>query len=796
MNKLYKKIILSLLILIIGGSIFSLFALKTPKAEAALCKHGTALSGVFYEDSGSAPCPSGTVPATAAEQKTFNAPQQDNLCSSVATCITALVYYPTVGLGNYFAYIGAYVFSFSVKLALNSTAYAFDYISAGWQLARDIANMSFLFILIYIAFTIMLKAEMPNTMKTLAGVIVVALLVNFSFFFTRLVIDTGNILAVQFYNAIDGGTIGNTGSATGAAAPTVATTLGAGSAKDLTYSIMQALQVQTLLSNNSFKIYQDKVEKASNSAMTTIITLSTLYLGIGIILFVLAGLFLHAAAKFMIRMVALGFLIVASPLAFVAAVFTPIKSVSGMFSKWLSMLIRFTFYPAAYLFMFWVLTIFMKEMAITSNLFDAILASGQSAASTTAIGSILANIMVRLGFVVAMMYIALSAADKLMNEVSGVAGWFQRGVLSGAAGGFIGGLGRGTLGTLGRAGVGYQRFRGRQGDETERQFQSRVNNSLWAGMSKRTYDPRNAPALGSVLRGATEPFGAVTSKLPGTSIDFGRATEAEKWEDRRKRIVAREASAKKKTEPSTDTGALEGVVEDKPGKKPPVVDADFTEVPSKQLLEDARIKALEHKLSGVQVPLNMEGAKEGIVIQAGSAVPQVEQKPTDQKALPDTRSAIAREASDGTHEVIDLKANSRPGGQDSHALDLSSSAKIQEVQENIQEELRRSVKELRVAGSIASAARADGVIEMGDLKNAVKSIRRSNAEEKKGFYKSLADHSSRASGNSQPLVDLRPNLQVSNQPTDPEPPTTQPPAAPGAVQPPAPEEENEFKKAA
>src|SRR6185369_3602202 len=102
-----------------------------------------------------------------------------------------------------FAYVAAYFFDWSISLSLNGTAYALDFVSQGWTTARDIGNMAFLFILLYIAFKIMFEAETNETVHMLVVVIVIALLVNFSFFFTRLAIDAGNILAIQFYNAID-----------------------------------------------------------------------------------------------------------------------------------------------------------------------------------------------------------------------------------------------------------------------------------------------------------------------------------------------------------------------------------------------------------------------------------------------------------------------------------------------------------------------------------------------------------------------------------------------------------------
>src|ERR1051325_3297967 len=77
----------------------------------------------------------------------------------VANCVASLVYYIGPGLASNVAYIGAYIFSFSVSLSLNSIAYALDFLSTGWTTVRDLANMAFILILVYIAFIVMFEAE-------------------------------------------------------------------------------------------------------------------------------------------------------------------------------------------------------------------------------------------------------------------------------------------------------------------------------------------------------------------------------------------------------------------------------------------------------------------------------------------------------------------------------------------------------------------------------------------------------------------------------------------------------------
>jgi hypothetical protein len=144
-----------------------------------------------------------------------DAPPKDDVgcsLSDISLCLTNIVYVFTAGIMSVFAYIGGYVLSMGVALSLNSFAYAQSFLSVGWTAVRDIANIAFIFILLYLAFVIILQAETSGTMRTLAMVIIMALLINFSFFITRVVIDGGNVLAVQFYNQINAPSLETTAS--------------------------------------------------------------------------------------------------------------------------------------------------------------------------------------------------------------------------------------------------------------------------------------------------------------------------------------------------------------------------------------------------------------------------------------------------------------------------------------------------------------------------------------------------------------------------------------------------------
>src|SRR3989344_1416303 len=72
-------------------------------------------------------------------------------------------------------------------------------INEAWSVIRDLANMSFIFVLLYAAIKTILGTG-SDTKNLIVKIIVVAILINFSLFFTKVVIDASNVLAIAFYD--------------------------------------------------------------------------------------------------------------------------------------------------------------------------------------------------------------------------------------------------------------------------------------------------------------------------------------------------------------------------------------------------------------------------------------------------------------------------------------------------------------------------------------------------------------------------------------------------------------------
>lgn len=456
--------------------------------------------------------------ASAADIEALNATRQQQAaaagaqnaelkCNSVSSCLIVLMYYAGPLLASYIAYIGAYFFSLSIQLSLNSTAYALGFLTEGWGVVRDLANMAFIFILIYIAMTVMLQAETAGTIKTLAIVIVIALLVNFSFFFTRVAIDTGNILALQFYNAIpNNGTIPAT--APGATPNRQAT-------KDLSASIMGAIGVQSLLSTATFS----QAQKATQgSAWGAVGLYSVIFVAMAAMFWMLFFAFLQVGIKFMLRIVALWLIIIASPLAFVART---MKQTQGYFTRWFDMLIQFSLYPAIFLFIYLIVakfatTILQANTNGGKDFFGSMINSAASGDATTSTMGVIASVGIRLGFVLALLYVGLRVSDWIVKEGSSIA-TSATGKITGASIGAAALAGRNTFGRMG--------YMASQSKTLQNAgAKNAVGRSLLLGANRlgsATFDARNSKAASKtlgILGGKMDKAGKITP------LDLGKPT--------------------------------------------------------------------------------------------------------------------------------------------------------------------------------------------------------------------------------------------------------------------------------
>lgn len=399
MHSVSKKIVGGLFLLFL---FFGAFAYQIPSAHAETC---TNTQGQTYT----------------ADRCNISDPGTD-----FGYWIAQIVYVFTVGLGSVVVAFAAGFLSFTVGLSLDSAAYGLTFVSLGWTMLRDIANMAFIFILVYIAMKVMFEAHTAGTMGLLAKVLAVALVINFSFFATRVVIDAGNLISVQFYNAIVATHSSDTSAVIFRLPFGISEEI---STPDITGSIMQGINFVSVIGPSTFT--QSTADGTGfNNFVTSLITFSFLYIALGAALFMLAAAFITAGVKFIIRIVMLWMAIITAPLALVAWAFQGGGGHGagghggGYFIQWRKNLISHAFYPAVFLFVLFLISQFMSAQG-TAGLGGGLIQEAAAGVGSAGLGPILAaiiNVGVRLAFVLVMLYFAIKAGDYFEVFGSKVAG--------------------------------------------------------------------------------------------------------------------------------------------------------------------------------------------------------------------------------------------------------------------------------------------------------------------------------------------------------------------------------------
>jgi len=119
-------------------------------------------------------------------------------------CLVSFFYFVFYGVTSFLLTVSANFFNAIIALTLNSDLTSkSSFIAEGWKIVRDLSNIFFILILLYIAIQTILGLGGHDTKKMIAKVVIVAILINFSMFFTKVVIDSSNILALIFYSKID-----------------------------------------------------------------------------------------------------------------------------------------------------------------------------------------------------------------------------------------------------------------------------------------------------------------------------------------------------------------------------------------------------------------------------------------------------------------------------------------------------------------------------------------------------------------------------------------------------------------
>lgn len=403
----------------------------------------------------------------------------------------------------------ANLLDFFLGYTIDSNAYTAEFIVKGWGVIRDIANVAFIFALLYLAIRHILGLGATKYIPTL---IIAALLINFSLFFTRVATDAGNILARVFYNSIVVGDSVENSSEIGY--------------KSISIGLVDKINPQRLLNQSLFNTREVSVtgnyDPGTNTMNDVALDASSInqragwftviFILMGFVNITLALAFLSVALLMIGRTVGLWFSMIFSPIAFMSlAIPGGLGAISKRFSfdAWKDNLIKLAFMVPIFIF-FLYLTIMFLDIIFAVNI------PTDNASSFM----LLMEIFIPFAFVI----ILIRTAKKTAEEMAGEFGSVVKSVF-GKVAGFVGGAalgatafaGRATLGRLASARLSSGNYNQRIADAAQRAKDAEKNKDPLA----------RARALADLKR--LEFSKASLEKARSSSFDIRNASKAKGW---------------------------------------------------------------------------------------------------------------------------------------------------------------------------------------------------------------------------------------------------------------------------
>lgn len=218
---------------------------------------------------------------------------------------------------------------FFIFYSINGNSYSSSFVEKAWSVVRDVSNMLFIVALLYVGIKTILGMNVSNNKRIIGMIVIIALLVNFSLFVSKVVIDASNILAHVFYNNI--------------------TPYDANGAVQSDKNKPKSVSVGLVRNFDPQAVIATPKDNLGSFAVVTIIFIA--------LMVYMIIMFISVAMFFVGRVAGLWMAMIFSPLAFVShAMPFPIPEFG--FQKWLSSLMKLAFMAPIFAFFLYVIILF------------------------------------------------------------------------------------------------------------------------------------------------------------------------------------------------------------------------------------------------------------------------------------------------------------------------------------------------------------------------------------------------------------------------------------------------------
>ena len=331
-----------------------------------------------------------------------------NIGGCFAKMLGFLSYYLIFQLTNLLLIIGGFILNFVINLTIIDMAKnisGMEGINIAWKVMRDIMNIFFIFLLVYEGIILIIGVSNQKRARDfIFGIVLASLLINFSLFFTKIIIDASNVVTIGFYKSIlnEDATVNITGSD----GKTFASKVG------LSNAYMNQLNLQGFFSDKSL------ADSGGDEYKRLI-----LVLGGSVLFTIVAFVFFATSIMFIVRYVLLIILLMLSPIAYMGMAIPFMKKFQG---DWWKTFLGQCMFPPIYMLMTWItLTLigsrgFLTEQNVSPASWTN-LASGNAESMSGSIGLII-NFAVIIGLSIASLVIAKQYATQGASQIKDFTG--------------------------------------------------------------------------------------------------------------------------------------------------------------------------------------------------------------------------------------------------------------------------------------------------------------------------------------------------------------------------------------
>lgn len=337
---------------------------------------------------------------------------------TVSGCVAQLVYL-VWEISALIMKVAAFFLDFLIYYSTNSNSYSNGFITEGWGAVRDVANIFFIISLLFVAIKTILGLNVTNNKQIIGSIVLIALIINFSLFFTRVIIDGSNILAKVFYNNVESkdvnGNIVN----------------GDAGQKSLSMGLVDKFNPQGLLTQDMYNADYGTIRFILLTVILIAIALYTAYM------------FFTIGLLFVGRVIMLWVSMIFAPIAFISYAL-PFKIPKLGHEGWWDELFKNAFLAPIFVFFLYIIVMFAGFL---SKIAES--AGGDSPDFFQKILATLIPFIILFVFIMKAKEIALEYSGELGKSINKLGGSIGGMVVGGAIGGTAI-LGRASLGRAGR----------------------------------------------------------------------------------------------------------------------------------------------------------------------------------------------------------------------------------------------------------------------------------------------------------------------------------------------------------